>query len=165
MKRLLITSTSLAALALVPAATGLTAARSAGACSPLPGPRAIPAGQTVLFGHIKSLTRKGRSFELKFDPALLLTGRPAEQAALQDTGSSDVPNDFYVVDETHRAYTYVVPASAHVTVLPGGRPCVTVTSVATLAHIVRARTKAGFNIRVSSKYPSPVVAIDQQYQP
>ena len=43
-------------------------------------PAATPAGQTTLYGHIESLTRKGNRYELRFDPALWLTGVPAERA-------------------------------------------------------------------------------------
>jgi hypothetical protein len=92
--------------------------------------------QIVQFGYIKALTRKGPGFELKFDPAWLLSGKTATQAKLEDTGSSDVPNDFYLVDEGHRLLTYLVPASAHVTVLTkgvNGTP-VTVSELAQLVH-------------------------------
>ena len=173
MTRLLLISTSAVSLvAALAATTRLTSApaaasppESAVACAPLPGPRATPAGQSTLYGHIKSLTRKGARFELRFDPAFVLTGLTAERAALEDTGSSDVPNDSYVVDESHRLYTYVVAPTAHVSVLPGGRPCTMVTTIAKLARIVRAGTGVGFVIRISGGYPSPVLAIDQQYHP
>ena len=76
--------------------------------------------EVVEYGFIKSLERKGATFELRFDPAWLLTGKTANQAALEDTGSSDVPNDNYVVNESTRAYTFIVSPSAHVTVLKEG---------------------------------------------
>jgi hypothetical protein len=76
--------------------------------------------ESVLYGHIKRLTRKGRHFEMRFDPAWWLTGFTAQRAKLEDTGSSDVPNDYYIVDEGHRLLTYLVPPAAHVTVLTGG---------------------------------------------
>jgi len=37
-------------------------------------PRATPAGQQSLYGHISSLTRKGNHYVLRFDPAWLLGG-------------------------------------------------------------------------------------------
>src|SRR5438132_5106311 len=77
------------------------------------------------FGYIKSLTRKGALYELQFDPAWLLSGKTANQASLEDTGSSDVPNDFYLVNEGHRLLTYLVPPGGRVTVLtrsPRGTP-------------------------------------------
>jgi hypothetical protein len=132
-------------------------------------PAASPAGQTTLYGHVASLTRSGRRYQLRFDPALWLTGVPAERAC----GCRPVPNDYFIVDESHRLLTYVVPSNAHVTVLTGGVRGTEI-SVSELAQIVRGKNpnhrrlsepKAGFWIRVGFTYPSPVVALDQQYQP
>ena len=78
---------------------------------------ARPCSDVALYGHIESLTRKGEHFELRFDPAWFLSGVTASQAKLEDTGSSDVPNDNYVVEEGHRLLTYLVPKSARITVL------------------------------------------------
>jgi hypothetical protein len=72
------------------------------------------------FGHIESLTRKGERFELRFDPAWLLSGTTAMHAKLEDTGSTDVPNDYYTVDEGHRLLTYNVPGTARVRIVATG---------------------------------------------
>ena len=128
-------------------------------------PSASPAGQVTLYGHVKSLTRKGGRFQMRFDPAIWLTGYAAQRAALQDTGSTDVPNDYYIVDESHRVLTFLVSPTASVTVLTEGinRKSVTVTK---LAQIVAAKKSGfGFWVRIGNKYPNPVVALDQQYQP
>jgi hypothetical protein len=141
----------------------------------LPLPPATPAGQTTLFGHIKSLVRKGGRYELRFDPALLLHGVTAEHAALEDTGSSDVPNDYYVLDESHRLLTYVVARNAKVTILTRG-PDTTTVSVAELAQLLKGKNPKrrplfgrpkdfGFWIRIGQKYPNPVLSLDEQYQP
>jgi hypothetical protein len=99
------------------------------------GPREV-----VEYGYIKSLESKGSRFELRFDPAWFLTGKTANQAALEDTGSSDVPNDSYVVNESTRAYTYIVPASAHVRVLTTGANLDgTPITVAQLAQLVAGK--------------------------
>jgi hypothetical protein len=136
--------------------------------------------EVVQYGHIKSLARKGRRFELRFDPAWWLTGLTAERAAVEDKAirpGEAVPNDYYIVDETHRLLTYVVPATAHVTVLTrrGAGPIpATAISVSELAQIVKGKNprhrrltepKAGFWIRIGNKYPGPVLSLDQQYQP
>ena len=71
-------------------------------------PRATPAGQVTLYGHVKSLVRKNGRWEMKFDPALLLRGTAAEHIALEDTGSSDVPNDSLTLEEGHRLLTFTV---------------------------------------------------------
>ncbi len=134
--------------------------------------------ETVLYGHIKSLTRKGSRFELRFDPAWLLTGTAAERAAVEDgvlQPGEAVPNDSYTVEEGHRLLTYVVLPTAQATVLSKGlRP--TTIPVSELAQIVKGKnprhrslfdpTKhSGFWIRVGNKYPNPAVSLDQQYHP
>jgi hypothetical protein len=138
-------------------------------------PPATPAGQTTQWGHIKSLVRKGGRFELRFDPAWVLHGTAAEQVALEDTGSKDVPNDSITVDESHRLYTYVVAANARVTVLSKGLRPISI-PVSELAQIVKGQNPKhrplfdtanglGYWIRIGTKYPNPVLSIDQQYQP
>ena len=158
--------------ALIAAAMLLSAAGSSAAFM-AKLPPAASAGQQTLYGHVKSLTRKGGRFELRFDPAWWLTGVTASRAKREDTGSSDVPNDYYIVEEGHRLLTYVVPASAHVTVLTDGANGTRI-SVSELAQIVRGKNpnhrhlsepKAGFWIRISDRYPSAVLSLDQQYQP
>jgi hypothetical protein len=132
-------------------------------------PAATPAGEATLFGHVKSLVAIGRRYELRFDPALWLTGLPAERAC----GCRPVANDYYILDESRRLLTYVVPSTAHVTVLTGGVHGTPIT-VSELAQILGGKNpnhrrllqpKAGFWIRVGFTYPSPVLALDQQYQP
>jgi hypothetical protein len=159
-------------------ATGSASARLSSATASSPAarqaadqrlPAATPTGETTLYGHVKSLARRGNRYEMRFDPALWLTGVPAERAC----GCRPVPNDYYILDESHRLLTYVVPASAQVTVLTTGVHGTRIT-VSELAQIVRGKNpnhrrlsepKAGFWIRVGFVYPSPVVALDQQYQP
>ena len=129
------------------------------ACAPLLLlPRAASAGEFTLFGHIKSLKRKGVRFELRFDPASWLTGVTAARAALEDTGSSDVPNDYYIREDGHRLLTYRVPATTPVTILTGG----TCTTRTTPAKLARSEPPAGFWIRVRG---DTVRSLDQQYQP
>ncbi len=130
--------------------------------------------EIFMYGHVKSLTRKGARFELRFDPAWWLTGLTARRAALQDTGSTDVPNDYYIVEEGHRLLTFVVPTTAQVSVLTrqgvGSIPATTI-PVSELAQIVKGRNpqhrqlmepKAGFWIRVAG---DAVRSFEQQYQP
>jgi len=138
-------------------------------------PRATPAGQTSIYGHIVSLSRKHGRWVMRFDPALLLRGATAAQAALEDTGSSDVPNDSYTLDETHRLLTYVVSPNAAVTILVQGLRTIQI-PVAELAQIVKGKNPRhralfdrarglGYWIRVGDKYPNPALSIDQQYHP
>ena len=112
---------------------------------------------------------------MRFDPALLLRGATAAQVALEDTGSSDVPNDSVTLDESHRLLTYVVSPTATVTVLLQGlRPIqIPVSELAAIMQGKNPKRRAlfdrarglGYWIRVGDKYPNPVLSIDQQYHP
>jgi hypothetical protein len=136
-------------------------------------PPAAPAGQMVLYGHITSLSRKRGRIELGFDPAWFTSGATASAAKRADTGSGDVPNDNYVVEEGHRVLTYLVPGTARVTVLTNQGTmgiAATAISVAELLRIVnggRHRTlfeplDSGVWIRVRI---DAVRELDQQYRP
>lgn len=138
-------------------------------------PRATQAGETSLWGHIHSLARRGGRWEMTFDPGLPLHGVTAEHAALDDTGSRDVPNDVYVLDEEHRLLMYVVRPDARATVLTRG-PTQTSVRLSELAQLLADRNPRGrplfgrpksfgYWIRIGASYPSPVLSIDAQYQP
>lgn len=129
--------------------------------------------QVVEFGYIRSLEREGNHFALRFDPAWLLTGKTAGQAALEDTGSSDVPNDSYVVNERPRAYSFIVPANARVRVLTSGSNLSgTPITAAQLAQLVAGHNplpkplfepiSTGFWISIRN---DKVDSFDQQYHP
>jgi len=133
--------------------------------------RFIP--QNVMWGHVNAFTRKGSRYEMKFDPGWWLTGTAAEHAALEDTGSRDVPNDVYTLEEGGRLLTFTVLPSARIEVLtaPGEWQRVT---PAQFVQIVKGRNptrhkifepQAGYWIRIGDKYPNPALTIDQQYQP
>lgn len=141
-------------------------------------PRAAGAGQLSLFGHVESLTKKGSRYELRFDPALMLTGVTASRAAVEDgviDPGQPVDNDYYIRDETHKLLTYLVPAGARVTVLvnPGaGLRSVPIT-VAKLSQIVKGRNPKGRPLYDRSNHlgywalvdADTVRSLDQQYQP
>jgi hypothetical protein len=98
-----------------PAAPAEAAEPSAAAANPCQGNR--------LFGHIESLAGRGDHYVLRFDPAWFLSGETANTAAAEDGAvepGQPVPNDNYVVEEGHRALTYLVPRTTHVTVLAKG---------------------------------------------
>ena len=147
---------------------------SSAAASSTAAPR--PCSDVALYGHIKSLTPRGDHFELRFDPAWFLSGVTASQAKLEDTGSSDVPNDNYVVEEGHRLLTYLVPSSAHVTVLVRGAaldgkgfPSQSIT-VSQLAQLVKGEQpielyeslESGFWMHVNG---DTACSLEQQYRP
>jgi hypothetical protein len=85
-----------------------------------------------------------------------------------------VPNDYYVVDESHRLYTYLVPAGVPVTIVtngvPGGLRSTRVT-VAELAAILKGGRPRQLRV-MERRFPfwiriaiDTVRSIDQQYQP
>jgi hypothetical protein len=162
---------SAAALVLAPAGSSSHATNDASQGFQLLPP-AAPAGQMTLFGHIKTLSRKGGRFLMGFDPAWFTSGLTASRAKFQDTGSSDVPNDNYVVEEGHRLLTYIVAPTARVTVLTnnGSGIASTPITVAELARIVNGGKHrklfeplaSGIWIRVRI---DTVRELDQQYQP
>ena len=102
-----------------------------------------PPREWAYFGHVKSLTRSGDHYEMRFDPTLFLSGETANKAAAEDgviAPGEPMPNDNYRVEEGHRLYTYIVPSDAKVTVVTnsGDPPQLGSTriSVAELAKIV-----------------------------
>jgi len=135
---------------------------------------AAKSNEIAQFEYVKSLERKGSGYELRFDPAFMLSGQTANVAAAEDgavSAGQPVPNDNYIVDEGHRLLTYEVPATARVTVLTkdvGGSPI----TVAQLAQLVRGENPfgkplfepitTGFWIRV---HVDTVHSLDQQYHP
>jgi hypothetical protein len=81
-------------------------------------------GDQRIYGQIRSVTRDGGRYLLRIDPAWFLTGITANVAQAQDehrtckpAACPPVANDVHVVNESHRTYTYVLPANARGTVL------------------------------------------------
>jgi hypothetical protein len=130
--------------------------------------------ELVLYGHVKSVTRKGARFELRFDPALFLTGETARRAAVEDGAlppGEPIPNDYYIRDESHRLLTFLVPAAARVTVITRDQTRSAGITVAELAQIVKGKNpkhrrlygpQLGYWIHVSI---DTVRSLEQQYQP
>jgi hypothetical protein len=129
--------------------------------------------QMLEFGYVKSLTRTGTDYKMRFDPAWFLTGITANTAAAEDgvvAPGQPVPNDNYVVDEGHRLLTFIVPPTTHVTVLTNpGQITSTSVTVAQLADIVHGHSdinlfepiETGFWVAVSA---DTVRSLDQQYR-
>jgi hypothetical protein len=128
--------------------------------------------EQVLYGYVKTLTKKGSAYTMTFDPANFLTGVAANDAAAADgviSKGQPVPNDNYVVNDSKRAFTYNVDPNARVTVLTNG-PTGTPSTVAKLAAIVNGTSttklweplSTGVWIRVRI---DTVKSLDQQYHP
>ncbi len=134
-----------------------------------------PCGDST-FGHISSLEPSGDHYVLRFDPAWFTSGVTANTAAAEDGAvepGQPVPNDNYVVDESHRLLTYVLPDTAHVTILTraGTGPLYeTPSSVSELDRIVNGGPHrelfepldSGIWIRV---HVDTVCSVHQQYRP
>lgn len=167
----------LAAAALVTAVSSVSGVSAAPATSATPAQTSLagPPRVQTLYGHIKSLTRKGARFELRFDPAFWLGGVTATRAAVEDKvipPGDVVPNDYYIREESHRLLTYLVPANAGATVLTRG-PRSTRIAVSELAQIVKGKNPRhralydrgnhlGYWIGIAV---DTVRSLDQQYQP
>jgi hypothetical protein len=134
-----------------------------------------PPSELVQFGYVRSLKRKGTGYVMRFDPALLLSGVTANTAAAEDgvvPKGEPVPNDNYRLNETHRLLTFLLPATARVTVLTreAGSPSGTPITVDELARIVNGGKhrplfeplQTGVWIRY---HIDTVRSLDQQYQP
>jgi hypothetical protein len=151
------------------------AAPAAGARSPfLPSPPYRGPREIVLVGHISSLKPSGKRYVMRFDPAILLTGKTASAYALEKSGSSNVPNDHVTYDPDHQLLTFVVPASARATVMTNKRNVgikATRVSIPLLARVVAGKAprslalfepRAAYWIVVRT---DTAVELDQQYQP
>jgi hypothetical protein len=139
-------------------------------------------GDQRLYGQVKSLERKGDHYELRFDPALFLSGVAANVAQAEDqhtpcqpSACPPVANDNYVVDESHRLLTYLVPADVQGTVLTksgssgGPFPATTIT-VAQLAQIIAGKNSLKLFEPLSSGvwilvHVDTVRTFAQQYRP
>jgi hypothetical protein len=54
------------------------------------------------FGFIRGWTAKGGTIHLRFDRAVLLTGKAADDASAAHGGESPVPNDLYIQNDNPR---------------------------------------------------------------
>ena len=140
-------------------------------------PAAAPQCNEKIFGHIGSLVPKGDHYELRFDPAWFTLGVTANTAAAEDGAvapGEPVPNDVYVVDESKRLLTYIVPKTAHVTVLVNNGTGILSTpiTVEELAEIVRTGKSSqrklfeSLDSGVWLRYRiDTACSLDQQYRP
>ena len=85
----------LVALAVVGAAGCGSTSKHSAKSKPSSSGKAPKAHEPVMYGHVIAMTRTGKQYELRFDPALWLTGVSAQRAAKEDTGSSDVPGSLH----------------------------------------------------------------------
>jgi hypothetical protein len=96
------------------------------ASRPAPSPTTATPGSD--FGFIRSWTAKAGNFYLRFDRAVLLTGKAADDASAAHGGESPVPNDYYIQNDNPRLREVVIGdqarviGSQHLTGSPGPNP-------------------------------------------
>jgi pyruvate/2-oxoglutarate dehydrogenase complex dihydrolipoamide acyltransferase (E2) component len=85
-----------------PAGPAATTPSKPTAAQPAGRPAASPATTSsgTDFGFIRSWTAKTGTFYLRFDRAVLLTGKAADDASAAHGGESPVPNDYYIQTTT-----------------------------------------------------------------
>jgi hypothetical protein len=83
---------------------------------PASRPAAIPATPNPGsdFGFIRSWYAKPGAFYLRFDRAVLLTGKAADAASAAHGGESPVPNDYYIQNDNPRLRDLVLADQATV---------------------------------------------------
>ena len=87
-----------------PAAPAATTPSKPITAQPAGRPAASPTTATRRsdFGFIRSWTAKTGTFYLRFDRAVLLTGKAADAASAAHGGESPVPNDYYIQNDNPR---------------------------------------------------------------
>jgi hypothetical protein len=88
------------------ATTPSKAATAQPAARPTAGSAATSSGTD--FGFIRSWTAKTGTFYLRFDRAVLLTGKAADAASAAHGGESPVPNDYYIQNDNPRLREVVI---------------------------------------------------------
>jgi hypothetical protein len=99
-----------------PAAPSVTAPPKPTTAQPAAPPAAGPAttSSATDFGFIRSWTAKTGTFYLRFDRAVLLTGKAADDASAAHGGESPVPNDLYIQNDNPRLREVVIADQATV---------------------------------------------------
>jgi hypothetical protein len=79
-----------------------------------PATKATTATRGSDFGFIRSWTAKAGTIYLRFDRAILLTGKAADAASAAHGGESPVPNDLYIQNDNPRLREVVIADQAKV---------------------------------------------------
>ena len=133
-------------------------------------PKAPPASVPI-FGYVKSITHVGSGYLVRFDPAFILTGNTATQAAKDDGMTAD--GDFYIRNPDTKLLSFKLAGSAHASVVTAGNGPVNSTSVsvAELAQIVAGKNPNHRSLMSGTPAfwivtnGDTVTAVDQQYLP
>jgi hypothetical protein len=121
------------------------------------------------FGFIRSWYAKGGTFYLRFDRAVLLTGKAADAASAAHGGESPVPNDYYIQNDNPRLRDLAILDQARVvgsqqlTGSPGPNP----SSLKSLLNFVHEGSPQVAATPFHLKYNANglVVRVEEQYVP
>jgi hypothetical protein len=156
-----------------PAATGppvATTSRPSPAQSPSgPGPSTTTATRGSDFGFIRSWYAKTGTIYLRFDRAVLLTGKAADDASAAHGGESPVPNDMYIQNDNPRLREVAivdqatVVGSQQLTGSPGPNPS-SLKALLTFVHKGGPQVAATpFHLRYDDN--GLVIRVQEQYVP
>src|SRR5215207_10863397 len=154
-----------------PAAPAATTPSKPITAQPAGRPAASPTTATRRsdFGFIRSWTAKTGTFYLRFDRAVLLTGKAADAASAAHGGESPVPNDYYIQSDNPRLRDLAIVDQATVignqqlTGSPGPNP-------SSLKALLTFVTKGGWQVRTTPfhlRYNDNglVTRVQEQYVP
>jgi hypothetical protein len=137
------------------------------ASRPAPSPTTATRGSD--FGFIRSWYAKGGTFYLRFDRAVLLTGKAADDASAAHGGESPVPNDYYIQNDNPRLREVAVVdratvvGSQQLTGSPGPNPS-NLGALLTFVHNGGAQVAATpFHLTYNAN--GLVVRVQEQYRP
>jgi hypothetical protein len=134
-----------------------------------PAPTSTTATRGSDFGFIRSWYAKTGTIYLRFDRAILLTGRAADVASAAHGGESPVPNDYYIQNDNSRLRDLVildqatVVGSQQLTGSPGSNPS-NLKSLLTFVHEGGPQVAATpFHLRYDAN--GHVIRVQEQYLP
>jgi hypothetical protein len=134
-----------------------------------PAPSSTTATRGSDFGFIRSWTAKTGAIYLRFDRAVLLTGKAADDASAAHGGESPVPNDYYIQNDNPRLRDLVildqatVLGSQQLTGSPGPNPS-SLKALLTFVHEGGPQVAATpFHLKYNAN--GHVVRVQEQYLP
>lgn len=137
------------------------------ASRPAPSPTTATPGRD--FGFIRSWTAKAGTFYLRFDRAVLLTGKAADDASAAHGGESPAPNDYYIQNDNPRLREVAIGDQAKIigsqqlTGSPGPNPS-SLKALLTFVHNGGPQLAATpFHLRYNDN--GLVVRVQEQYLP
>jgi hypothetical protein len=150
-----------------PVATASKPTPTQPASRPAPSPTTVTRGSD--FGFIRSWYAKTGTIYLRFDRAVLLTGKAADDASAAHGGESPVPNDLYIQNDNPRLRDLVivdhaaVVGSQQLTGSPGPNPS-SLKALLTFVHKGGPQVAATpFHLRYNDN--GLIIRVQEQYLP